>query len=231
MLNPSFDLLLSNTVYNFLIGRVNLYFVMKRTLYIVQNTVKVQLYRIDFYLSYINFIKRKGFCELDKDTFISMSPTKRVQEVNKMLQKYDLKEISKLLGIPSSTFSKLMREGDYLYHQADKKYYPFVRSEAERTASTTTEHSDEITFIKNHLDTLKKVVHHFEEAGNLLLDKRIYSKDAEFVNKSIRMNSAIYENFSHFCEEYYPHLKTQDVIAQALIDAMNRYKPEGRQEP
>ncbi|MEK6453099.1 hypothetical protein [Caldifermentibacillus hisashii] len=28
-----------------------------------------------------------------------------------MLQKYDLKEISKLLGIPSSTFSKLMREG------------------------------------------------------------------------------------------------------------------------
>ncbi|WP_151706023.1 hypothetical protein [Weizmannia acidilactici] len=85
---------------------------------------------------------------MDKDTFISMSPTKRVQEVNKMLQKYDLKEISKLLGIPSSTFSKLMREGDYLYHQADKKYYPFVRSEAERTASTTTEHSDEITFIK-----------------------------------------------------------------------------------
>ncbi|MEC5270307.1 hypothetical protein P9G49_14970, partial [Heyndrickxia coagulans] len=39
---------------------------------------------------------------MDKDTFISMSPTKKVQEVNKMLQKYDLKEISKLLGILSA---------------------------------------------------------------------------------------------------------------------------------
>jgi hypothetical protein len=45
-----------------------------------------------------------------------------------MLQKYNLKEIRKLIGIPSSTFSKLMPEGDYLYHQADRQYYPFVLS-------------------------------------------------------------------------------------------------------
>lgn len=45
------------------------------------------------------------------------------------------------------------------------------------------------------------------------------------------MNSGIYEELSKFCEEYYPHLKTQDVIAQTLIDAMNRYKPEcGREQ-
>ncbi len=167
---------------------------------------------------------------MDKNTIISMPPAKRVQEVNKMLKEHSLSEICEHLEIPSGSFSKLMREGDYLYHQADKQYYPFVRSEDERVTSSHTEHNDEITFIKNHFETLKKVIQQFEESGNLLLDKRIYSKNADFVNKSIRMNTSIYEDFSKFCEEYYPHLKTQDVIAQALIDAMTRYKPENGRE-
>ncbi|WP_099355700.1 hypothetical protein [Fredinandcohnia onubensis] len=167
---------------------------------------------------------------MEKDTIITMPPAKRVQEVNKMLKKHTLSEIYELLEISSGSFSKLMREGDYLYHQADKQYYPFVRSEEERVTSSPTEQNDEITFIKNHIGTLKKVIQQFEESGNLLLDKRIYSKNADFANKSIRMNTSIYEDFSKFCEEYYPHLKTQDVIAQALIDAMNKYKPENERE-
>lgn len=64
---------------------------------------------------------------MDKDTFITMPPSKRLQEVNKMLKKQSLSEIGELLQIPSGSFSKLMREGDYLYHQADKQYHPFVR--------------------------------------------------------------------------------------------------------
>ena len=97
-----------------------------------------------------------------------------------------------------------MREGDYLYHQGDKQYYPFVRSEEERISKDLNHSNEEITY----------------------LDKRIYDKNAKFVNKSIRMNSEIYEDFSHFCDEYFPHLKMQDLIAQALIDAMQRYKPQ-----
>lgn len=147
-----------------------------------------------------------------------------------MLKKQSLSEIGKSLGIPSGSFSKLMREGDYLYHQADKQYYPFVRSDEERVKNTHTGNIDELAFIRNNMKTLKKVIHQFEESGNLLLDKRIYSKEAEFVNKSIRMNSSVYDDFSRFCEENYPHLKTQDVIAQALIDAMYRYKPETGRE-
>ena len=159
-----------------------------------------------------------------------MPSAKRVQEVNKMLKEHSLSEICERLEIPSGSFSKLMREGDYLYHQADKQYYPFVRSEEERVSSTHTEQNDDIAFIKTHIDTLKKVIQQFEESGNLLLDKRIYSKNAEFTNKSVRMNTSIYEDFSKFCEEYYPHLKTQDIIAQTLIDAMTRYKPKNGRE-
>jgi len=51
-----------------------------------------------------------------------------------------------------------MREGDYLYHKADKQYYPFVRLEEERITSTHTEDNDETAFIKNNVDTLKKVI-------------------------------------------------------------------------
>lgn len=162
---------------------------------------------------------------MDRDTFIAMTPQKRVEEVNKLLQKYDLKEISKLIGIPSSTFSKLMREGDYLYHQGDKKYYPFVRSEEKRIHESEKDQSNEVLFIRKNADTLKRIVQQFEGQGLLLLDKRIYSKGVKFVSKSIRMNNDIYEEFSSFCEEYYRHLREQDLIAQALIDAMERYKP------
>ncbi|MFD1447952.1 hypothetical protein [Oceanobacillus profundus] len=164
---------------------------------------------------------------MDNQTFIAMSPAERVKKVNKLLQDHDMKEISNLIGIPSSSFSKIMREGDYIYHKADKRYYPFVRSEEERGSKIDTEENRELAFFSQHIDTLKKVIRQFEEHGSLLLDKRIYSKDADFVNKSIRMNNNIYAEFSTFCEEYYPHLKNQDLIAQALIDAMKKYKPDG----
>ncbi|WP_249308271.1 hypothetical protein [Lederbergia citrea] len=168
---------------------------------------------------------------MDKEKFIEMSPAERVQVVNKLLKDHDLKEIGNLVKIPSSSFSKIMREGDYIYHKADKKYYPFIRSEEGGVVKKLQcEDNDEMSFIKRNVDTLKKVIKQFEEQGLLLLDKRIYSKDAKFVNKSIRMNNDVYEQFTGFCEDFYPHLKTQDLIAQALIDAMNRYKPEKERE-
>lgn len=45
-----------------------------------------------------------------------------------MLQKYDLKKVAEIVGIPYSIFTKEMRVGDYFYHQSDQQYYPFVKS-------------------------------------------------------------------------------------------------------
>lgn len=69
-----------------------------------------------------------------------------------------------------------MREGDYLYHQRDKKYYPFVRSEEKRIHESEKDQSDDVLFIRKHADTLKRIIRKFEEQGLLLLNKRIYSK-------------------------------------------------------
>ncbi|WP_342488862.1 hypothetical protein MKX67_03700 [Cytobacillus sp. FSL W7-1323] len=163
---------------------------------------------------------------MNKENFTTMPSYQRIIEVNKLLQNHDLKEISKLIGISLSTFSKLMREGDYLYHQGDKQYYPFVRSEKERTKNPSENDSDDIAYIKKHQRTLKRLLQHLEENGILFLDKRIYSKASKYTNKSIRMNTEVYEEFSNFCDEHYPHLKMQDIVAQALLDAIQRYKPE-----
>lgn len=168
----------------------------------------------------------KGDVHMDKETFFRMPPSERVHKVNILLQDYDQKELSKIIGIPSSTFSKYMREGDYLYHKADKKYYPFIRSEDQRANGLKKESVEpELIYLKEHYNTLRKLIQHIEQNELLFLDKRIYSKGSKYTNKSIRMNTEVYEEFSIFCEEYYPHLKMQDIIAQALIDAMDRYKP------
>lgn len=162
---------------------------------------------------------------MNKDEFLTMSPAKRVQEINKLLESYSLKEISNFIGIPSSSFSKIMREGDYFYHKADKKYYPFVRSEEERLIQSKSNENQYNDFIEQHENTLKMIIEHFENTGLLILDKRIYSNDSVYSNKSIRMNNDIYEEFINFCRKHYPHLKVQHIIAQALIDAMKKYKP------
>ena len=66
--------------------------------------------------------KMKGVVLLDKNKFLAMSPAERVRKVNKLLHDCDLNEISFLIGIPISSLSKIMKEGDYLYHKVDKKY-------------------------------------------------------------------------------------------------------------
>src|SRR5699024_5590268 len=100
------------------------------------------------------------------------------------------------------------------------------RSEEERITSTKSNDDSGLSFIQQHENTLKMIIEQYENTGLLVLDKRIYSNDATFSNKSIRMNNGIYEEFSGFCEKYYPHLKIQHIIAQALIDAMKKYQPK-----
>lgn len=167
---------------------------------------------------------------MNKELFFNLTPAKRVVEVNKMLKEHDLKTVSEMIGISSSTLSKEMRVGDYLYHQADKQYYPFVRSEAERIKAQEQSEDDEFLFISENMNILQEIIDEFKGERYLQLDKNIYAKNAKFFNKSIKMNSDIYKDFSDFCNSNYPHLKMQDIIAQALLDAMKHYNYNEKRE-
>ncbi|MFD1779890.1 hypothetical protein ACFSFW_14595 [Fredinandcohnia salidurans] len=160
---------------------------------------------------------------MDKDTFFTTKPSKRVEEVNLLLQKYDLKKVAEMFGIPYSTFTKEMRAGDYFYHQSDKQYYPFVRSEDERLKVEQKDESAELAFIKEHFDTLKGLLQMYQSNKLLMLDERIYSRVAKYENKSLKMNTELYEEFKKFCEEYYPQYKIQDLICQSLMDFQCKY--------
>lgn len=174
----------------------------------------------------ISYYFWKGDKSMNKETFLTMTPEERVKEINVLLQKYDLKQIAEMLDIPYSTFTKEMREGDYFYHQSDKRYYPFIRSEKglQKTGKVERSNEVELNFIKENLDDLKGLLQMYQDNTLLLLDEQIYGKNANFATKSIKMNLEIYEEFSQFCEEHYRHLKIQDLIAQSLLDFMKKYR-------
>lgn len=161
---------------------------------------------------------------MDKDTFFTTKPSKRVEKVNHLLQKYDLKKVAEMVSIPYSTFTKEMRIGDYFYHQSDKQYYPFVKSEDERLKAEQKDESAELAFIKEHFDVLKGLLQMYQSNRLLVLDERIYSKEAKYENKSLKMNTELYEEFKKFCEEYYPQFKIQDLICHSLLDFQRNYR-------
>jgi len=161
---------------------------------------------------------------MNKDNFFTISPEKRVQEVNRLLQKNELKKVAEIVDVPYSTFTKIMREGDNFYHQSDRQYYPFIRPGSGRIVDGSNSQSDELDFIKENRDVLNRLIEMYQSNSLLILDESVYNKNAKYVNKSVKMNKEIYESYSQFCSDNYNHLKMQDLIAQALLDFMHKYK-------
>ncbi|MDF2065097.1 hypothetical protein [Bacillus sp. Cr_A10] len=157
---------------------------------------------------------------MNKDEFITLSPAKRVEEVNHLLKRHTLKEIATMVNFAYSTFTTEMRNnGEYQFNKKNKQYVRVIASETNEKVE-----SDSITFIYDNRQALQRLVDLFQSNRLVLLDERVYAKNATYENKSIKMNKDIYKYFSQFCENYYPHLKMQDLIAQSLLDFMERYK-------
>lgn len=157
---------------------------------------------------------------MDKDSFLTLSAAKRVEEVNHLLRNHTLKEIAAMLNFAYSTFTTEMRNnGEYQYNKKNKQYVKAVPLDDKREGD-----SDSVSFIKENRQTLQRLVEMYQSNNLLHLNEKVYSKSATYENKSIKMNKDIYSDFSKFCDSNYPHLKLQDLIAQALLDFMGRYK-------
>ncbi|RKQ16445.1 hypothetical protein [Ureibacillus endophyticus] len=161
---------------------------------------------------------------MDREQFYNTHPDERVDIINKMLKNSSLKEIAKKIGVPESSFSKEMTNGDYVYIKRDNQYYKYIRDK-NMISNNHQQSQDVISFIEQNMEVLKAILRHHEDSRNMLiLDEQVYSKKAKYMNKSIKMNSEIYDKFVKFCEEKYPFLTLQDLVAQALLDFINRYK-------
>ncbi|RSK28516.1 hypothetical protein EJF36_17490 [Bacillus sp. HMF5848] len=156
---------------------------------------------------------------MNREEFLTMTPTKRVEAVNGWLKEYTLKEIAVALGYPYSTFTTEMRNGgEYQYNKKNKQYVKVQPTNAKL------EDDNMIRFLKDHYPTLKQLIERFQSNQLLILDEKVYSNQAKFESKSIKMNNEIYELFSNFCKENYPHFRIQDLVAQALLDFKIKYK-------
>ena len=92
--------------------------------------------------------------------------------------------------------------------------------------NNTNDYREELLFLKTNLDILKKLTSSCEEGQFLVLDKQIYDPNARFVNKNIKVNQQVYEQFTKLCDSKFRHLKIQDLIAQALLDFIYKYSTD-----
>ncbi len=133
-----------------------------------------------------------------------------------------------MLDIPYSTFTKEMQKGDYVYIARENKYFKFIRNKNDYVSSKsyikgTEDYTEELAFLKENLEMLKKLVANSEENKMLILDKAIYDTKAKFVNKNLKSERSHLRKILKLCESQFPHLKIQDIIAQSLLDFINKY--------
>jgi len=161
---------------------------------------------------------------MNKESFFTMQHDKRAEEVNKLLQSFSLEEISEKIGVSYGSFTKEMQAGDYVFIKRDNRYYKFLRNPLSMpTKIQPVVDSEEMSFLKENLERLRELVERKNDKSILVLDQRIYSKNSQFLVKSIKMNEDIYGMFTRYCDEKFPHFRLQDLIAQSLLDFIEKY--------
>lgn len=161
---------------------------------------------------------------MNKDKFHTANSKDRVAIVNALLKKegFDLQKVADALEMNYSTFTKLMQEDDYVYIKRENQYYKFVRDENQiPTISTKTD--SEIDYIMKNFSLLKSLIERYKQNGDFIIDKRIFRSTSKISSKNFRMSDDLYQNFIATCENEFPHLKIQDIIAQLLLDFTDKY--------
>lgn len=159
--------------------------------------------------------------------FMKQSPTKRVDLVNNLLKKEKsdhLKRVAELIGINPSTFSKIMIEGDYQYHQAKRQYYKLLTiDEYKQIKFKTNESQDELlSFLNENMDELKALLELTKK--QLILEPEIYDSSSKTITKSIQVNTDIYEKFASLHTTKFPHLRLRELFSKCLLDFINNYQ-------
>lgn len=166
---------------------------------------------------------------MNKDRFFTMDVDKRAEEINKLLVNSDLKGVADTLCIPYSSFTKEMQKGDFVYIARLNQYFKFIRDKEslgteKPSDKAITGFQEELTFIKENMETIKSLVSTVNERPTLVLDKEIYNTKAKYVNKNLKLNENIYDKFSKLCDNQFPHLKIQDLIAHSLLEFIYKYQ-------
>ncbi|MBA1160326.1 hypothetical protein H0A35_04760 [Bacillus licheniformis] len=163
---------------------------------------------------------------MNKDKFYTISSKERVKIVNELLKKddADLQKVADIIGINYSTFTKLMQEDDYVFIKRDNQYFKFVRDENQIIEHPNDDHTiPELNFIRENFMNIKNLIDRHKNNDDFILDKRIFRSSSKIATKNFRMADDLYKQFVNTCEEQFPHLKIQDIIAQLLLNFIDQY--------
>lgn len=161
---------------------------------------------------------------MNNNNFSTINSKQRVIIVNDLLKKegFDLQKVADHLGMKYSTFTKLMQEDDYVYIKRDNQYYKFVRDEGLLNAMPQSD-DEEIAYIKSNFAILKSLIERHKDNSDFVLDMRIFHSSSKIATKNFRVSDDLYKQFVKTCDEHFPHLKIQDIIAQLLLNFVEQY--------
>lgn len=159
--------------------------------------------------------------DMNEVRFKNLSSIEQLKWVNQRLQETGNKveEIAKEIGISSSSVSTLMKESGCRYSRAKKQYIPLE----ETTHFQKDDQQEFMMYLLTNADVIKKVI---EESNSrqLVFDSSIYETDNPFISKTMKIKKGILEEFQQLLKEKFPQFRTQDVLTQAIIDFIKKYK-------
>lgn len=168
---------------------------------------------------------------MNTEEFLKLPMYKKLEVVNKMLEmeeKDHLMNVSKRLGIPYNSFTKLMRDnGNFHYNQSKKQYQKLMSLEEYDSllrlqSQTKHNYSEALQFVEENLAQLKRLLLEYQE--QLIIDPLVYNPDSKTINKSFQVNKEVYEEFANLCSTKFPHLRQRDIVSMCLLDFIKKYK-------
>lgn len=159
---------------------------------------------------------------MNKQHFFEMDVHLRAEKINEMLKDSNLSEVAEAIGIPSSTFSKEMQKGDYIYIKRENKYFHFLRDGTAAFLDSNNNQSDRtLDFLNKHLDDLKILIQNYN-SDKVQLNRKVYTDSSKVTTKSIRIRDNLFKEFQDYCKTHYPYYSIHDLAAHCLIEFTNK---------
>lgn len=163
-------------------------------------------------LSDMNEVKFRNFSATDKVGWLNL----RLQETGKTVE-----EVAKEIGIPSSSISSLMKEAGHQYSRSAKQYLP--KEQSSNVKSKKVNEQEFIEYLLMNREALQNIIED-STSKQLIFDDSIYRTDDTFMSKSVKVKTNTLNEFQQLLKDKFPQFRFQDMLTQALIDFIKKYK-------
>ncbi|MBM7578245.1 hypothetical protein [Jeotgalibacillus terrae] len=169
----------------------------------------------------MNINTTKKDLKINEVQFRNLTTNERVNYFNEELKHSGktVDEAAKELGLSSSTVSLLMRKDGYRYCRMTKQY---IQQEEKNTSSRTTQ-EEFLKYLFENEEILRKVIG-TTATKRMIVDESIYYQNDSFVSKTLKIKGNTFKEFQTLLKDKYPQYRMQDMLTQALIDFIHKYK-------